>query len=80
MWGLDWFFMLDCNYQEMCELCGPVDASHLWEVWIDLCEQILEVQSSSLAPKDEFEVEGPDTWQLVTGKDPSWVSSNAQAT
>ena len=27
-----------------------------------------------------FEVEGPDTYQLVTGKDSSLVSSNAQAT
>ena len=27
-----------------------------------------------------FEVEGPDTWQLVMGKDPTQLSSNAQAT
>ena len=26
-----------------------------------------------------FEVEGPNTWQLVTGNDPSQLSSNAQA-
>ena len=35
-----------------------------WELWIDLYEQILEVQSTSLVPIDElnFEVQGPDTW------------------
>ena len=40
---------------------------------MDLYEQILEVQSTSLAPMDDFELEvqGPDTQQLVTGKDPS---------
>ena len=40
---------------------------------IHVYAQILEVQSTSLAPIDElnFEVEGPDTWQLVTGKDSS---------
>ena len=27
-----------------------------------------------------FEVVGPDTWQMVIGKDPSSVSSNAQTT
>ena len=27
-----------------------------------------------------FDVEGPDTWQLVTEKDPIQVSSKAQAT
>ena len=27
-----------------------------------------------------FAVEGPNIWQLVIGKDPTWVSSNGQAT
>ena len=42
----------------------------------------MEVHGTSLAPIEEFnfEVEGPETWQVVTGKDSSWVSSNAQAT
>ena len=37
------------------------------------------MQSTSLTPKDElnFEVEASDTWQLVTVKNLSWVSSNA---
>ena len=48
-----------------------LDALHLWEVLTDLYEQILEVQNTSLAPKMNlnFEVEGPDTWQMVIGKD-----------
>ena len=44
--------------------------SYLWEVQLDLYEQILDVPSIPLAPKDEFEVNAPDTWQLVTGRIP----------
>ena len=35
----------------------------------------------SLAPVDEFnfEIRGCDTWHLVTGKNSTWMSSNAQA-
>ena len=67
------------NYQEIYELCCHLDVSHLWGVWKDLYEHILEVWRTFLAPKMNFnlEIEGPHTWQLVTGKDPSWVSSNA---
>ena len=37
-------------------VCCPFDASHLWEVWIDLYEQILEVWSTSLTSVDEFKL------------------------
>ena len=35
---------LEYNYQEMCELSCHLDALYLWELFMDLCKQILEVQ------------------------------------
>ena len=73
---------MDCSYQKMCKLCCHLHALHPWEVQIDLYEQILEMWSISLAPKmnSNYEVDGPDPWQLVAGKKLIWVSSNAQVT
>ena len=68
--------MLEYNYQEMCELCDHLDASHLLEVWINLYGHIMDLWSTFLARKLNlnFEVEGPDTGQFVTGKDPrEWL-------
>ena len=55
-WHLLNCWMLGCYYHEMCEMCCHFDASHLWEVWIDLYEQILKVQSTSSAPMAEYEL------------------------
>ena len=37
-----WWQLLNSNYQEMYDLCH-FDASYLWEEWIDLHEEFLEV-------------------------------------
>ena len=85
-------YILDCNYQEnrwnwtvitqenTCTILS-LGAWHLWKMWIELYRQILEAQCIFLAHKWilSFKIEGPITWQLVTGRDASWVSSNTQA-
>ena len=62
---LEALMMLDCKYQEMCELYCHFDALSLCEVWMDLYEQILAVQSSSVAPMDKFE--SRRSWHLTIG-------------
>ena len=57
----------ELHHQGMCNPCCCLDASHIWEVWIDFYEQIPEVQSISLALKDEFEHWSRRSWQSVTG-------------
>ena len=56
--------MLDCHYQDMCELYCYLDVSYLWKALKDLYEDILELQSTSIAliyMNLSFKVEGPDT-------------------
>ena len=50
---------VDCKYPgdvSVLTLCCHVDASHPQKVLRDLHEQILEMQTTSLAPTDEFEL------------------------
>ena len=59
----------------MCELWCHLNASHLWEVWKDLYEQILEVQNYSLAPTDEFEIWSRRFWHFTIDDREAFQSS-----